>query len=91
MKAETGRLACEVCGFEFSKAYGDLGEGFIEAHHLVALSEAGVSKTRLVDLAVLCSNCHRMAHRRRPWPSVRQLRDLMGKSVPRASPPREMT
>ena len=25
-----GHLRCEVCGFDFQKAYGELGEGFIE-------------------------------------------------------------
>ncbi|HCW8870885.1 TPA: HNH endonuclease, partial [Staphylococcus aureus] len=25
---------CKVCGFDFKAKYGDLGEGFIEIHHL---------------------------------------------------------
>ncbi|UOK56171.1 hypothetical protein MGI18_14135 [Bacillus sp. OVS6] len=29
----SGRLFCEVCGFDFHKVYGDIGEGFIEGHH----------------------------------------------------------
>ena len=32
------RLACEVCGFDFAITYGDLGTGFIEAHHVLPLS-----------------------------------------------------
>jgi hypothetical protein len=28
-----GRLYCEVCGFDFASLYGELGDGFIEAHH----------------------------------------------------------
>lgn len=70
-------LACEVCGFDFEAVYGELGRGFIECHHVVPLSE-GQRKTSLRDLALVCSNCHRMAHRRRPWPAVAELRALLG-------------
>ena len=70
-------LTCEVCGFDFEKTYGPLGQGYIECHHLVPLSESGATRTRLSDLALLCSNCHRMAHRRRPWPTIDDLRALL--------------
>jgi len=73
--AATGKLACEVCGFDFKAAYGELGEGYIEVHHTKPVHTllAG-TKTKLSDLALLCANCHRMAHRsRRPLP-VDQLR-----------------
>jgi 5-methylcytosine-specific restriction protein A len=33
-RKKTGKLACEVCSFEFEAAYGDRGAGFIEAHHV---------------------------------------------------------
>ncbi len=64
--AVTGDLACEVCGFDFKAAYGDLGEGYIEVHHTKPVHTllAG-TKTKLDDLALLCANCHRMAHRKR--------------------------
>jgi HNH endonuclease len=61
--AEFGRLCCEVCRFDFEKSYGEGRRGFIEAHHtkpVETLVEG--SKTRLEDLALLCANCHRMAH-----------------------------
>ena len=38
------------------------------------------------DLVPVCSNCHRMIHRRRPWLSVEQLRQLVrscGDQAPR--------
>lgn len=61
---DKGCLACEVCGFDFEKCYGDLGREFCEVHHLRPLSEANAGKkTTLGDLAVVCSNCHRMLHR----------------------------
>lgn len=61
-----GEMQCQVCGFDFEKRYGELGADFIEVHHTrpVHTLKAG-SKTKLDDLATLCSNCHRMAHRRR--------------------------
>jgi 5-methylcytosine-specific restriction enzyme A len=59
--------ACQACGFSFVEGYGELGAGFIEAHHLRPLSslEEGVPVRYDVatDFAVLCSNCHRMIHR----------------------------
>lgn len=64
--AATGNLACEVCGFNFKAAYGDLGEGYIEVHHTKPVHTLLTgTKTQLDDLALLCANCHRMAHRRR--------------------------
>jgi 5-methylcytosine-specific restriction protein A len=71
---ETGQLACETCGLVFGTKYGSLGDGYIECHHKVPLAESGETKTRLEDLAVLCSNCHRMVHRRQPWLSTDELR-----------------
>lgn len=62
-----GTLACEVCGFDFAARYGQLGEGFVEVHHTLPLHASGPVETRLADLALLCSNCHRMIHRARPW------------------------
>ena len=31
--AAAGSMACEVCGFDFEKAYGELGVGYIDVHH----------------------------------------------------------
>lgn len=68
---EHGQLACEVCGFDFSKFYGERGKGFIECHHTKPLSELRPNdKTRVSDLALVCSNCHRMIHRKKPWLSI---------------------
>jgi 5-methylcytosine-specific restriction protein A len=74
-----GRLACEVCSFDFKQHYGDLGEGFIECHHTqpLSFSTAG-EKTRLTDLALVCANCHRMLHRGSKWLSITELRVSLG-------------
>jgi superfamily II DNA or RNA helicase/predicted HNH restriction endonuclease len=70
-------LACEACDFDFGKVYGDRGQGFIECHHVRPLHEIGECRTRITDLALLCSNCHRMIHRKPPWPTPAQLRDII--------------
>ncbi|MET7610461.1 HNH endonuclease [Streptomyces seoulensis] len=72
-----GRLACEVCGFDFQEVYGERGDGYIECHHVVPLHEAGEGRTRLSDLALICANCHRMIHRQAPWPTPSELRTLI--------------
>jgi 5-methylcytosine-specific restriction protein A len=59
-----GYLACEVCIFNFHKFYGEIGQGYIECHHRTPLSKFKIeSRTTLEDLALVCSNCHRMLHR----------------------------
>ncbi|WP_052833231.1 DUF3578 domain-containing protein [Bradyrhizobium sp. LTSP885] len=59
--------SCQACALDFSKRYGPIGEGFIEAHHLkpIGTLEEGVPVKYDVasDFAVLCANCHRMIHR----------------------------
>ncbi|UJW35100.1 HNH endonuclease [Saccharothrix sp. AJ9571] len=72
-----GRIACEVCGFDFERTYGARGSGYAEVHHVVPLHVTGQTKTRLVDLAVLCANCHRMIHRGSQWLTPVELRDLV--------------
>ncbi|MEV6120781.1 HNH endonuclease [Streptomyces sp. NPDC052077] len=72
-----GRLACEACGFDFEEVYGERGDGYIECHHVVPLHEAGEGRTKLSDLALICANCHRMIHRRAPWPTPGELHGLI--------------
>lgn len=74
----TGHLKCEVCGFGFEDFYGDLGHGYIECHHIVPLADIEFEKrTKLEDLALVCSNCHRMLHRKRPWITIEKLREII--------------
>jgi predicted HNH restriction endonuclease len=76
--ATTGCLACEACDFDFAKVYGSLGETFAECHHRTPLADLdGHTPTRLIDLAIVCSNCHRMLHRSRPLMKVEDLRSLV--------------
>lgn len=75
-------IACEACGFDFHRTYGERGVGYIECHHRTPLGVTGKVKTRLGDLALLCSNCHRMIHRTKEWLTVEQLRTLIEKHRP---------
>jgi len=76
--SEKGKLECECCGFDFEKTYGALGSGFIECHHIVPLNKFNDSKeTKLEDLALVCSNCHRMLHNRISEVTVSDLRQLL--------------
>lgn len=59
-----GRLFCEVCRFDFAKKYPKHGDGFIECHHTLPIAKGGIRKTEVNDLALVCSNCHRMLHRK---------------------------
>ena len=76
--ARHGRLECFVCAFDFEAIYGAPGDGFIEAHHTRPLSElTSETKTRPEELVLVCSNCHRMLHRRRPWLGARDLSKIL--------------
>jgi len=60
-------LKCIACEFDFEKKYGERGAGFIEVHHLKPLGEQdyAILINPKDDLTVVCSNCHRMIHRRK--------------------------
>lgn len=74
-----GHLCCEACGFDFQATYGDRGEGFVECHHTRPVSELTAGETtKLADLVLLCSNCHRMVHAARPWWTIEDLRAAVG-------------
>jgi predicted HNH restriction endonuclease len=70
---------CSVCGFDFSKVYGILGEGFIVVHHLIPISNIGeeYEVNPIDDLRPVCSNCHAMIHRKKSLLSIEELRILM--------------
>lgn len=61
------KVNCQVCGFNFEENYGEIGKDFIEVHHIVPLSKDYNPKMTnpKTDLNVLCSNCHRMVHRKK--------------------------
>ena len=82
--AAHGRLQCEACGFDFAVTYGERGQGFIEAHHVKPVhAMAPGAVTKVEDLALICSNCHRMIHSAKPWLSIEDLRVTIQKRSPR--------
>lgn len=58
---------CAVCGFDFYKRYGEIGKDYIEIHHIKPLFEISesIEVNPQTDLIPVCSNCHRMIHRKR--------------------------
>lgn len=58
---------CQICGFDFEKVYGKHGEGYIEIHHIHPISnyKEPTKVDPIKDLIPICSNCHRMIHRRK--------------------------
>lgn len=69
---------CQICGFDFHATYGDVGRNYIEAHHTKPVSEMKKGDvTRVEDLAMVCSNCHRMLHRRKPLLKPKELKKLL--------------
>jgi len=59
-------LNCTVCGFNFEEKYGELGKGFIQVHHIIALADSCTEYVvdPIVDLRPVCPNCHAMLHRK---------------------------
>lgn len=77
---EAGKLECEICSMNFEEIYGELGRGFAECHHKAPLSLRDKNEeTSLHDLAIVCANCHRMLHRKRPWLSLDELKKIYEK------------
>ncbi len=70
-------LECQVCGFSF-KIYGEIGSDYIEAHHTIPISKmTSKSKTKIEDIVFVCSNCHKMLHRKRPWLNMKELKSVI--------------
>jgi hypothetical protein len=79
-----GRIVCEACGFDFYTQYGEIGQGYIEIHHKKPIFQyEGSDFSKLITAALrnlipLCSNCHRMAHRRKDKPfTIQELKELL--------------
>ncbi|MBT3320894.1 MAG: hypothetical protein HN392_01275 [Anaerolineae bacterium] len=70
-RREDGHIICTVCNFDFFKTYGQRGKDYIEIHHETPLSETeGGERKEFLGEAIqnvkpVCSNCHKMIHRKR--------------------------
>jgi len=77
-REQNGRVVCSVCSFSFPETYGQVGVGFVEAHHIQPISSLTPHTiVSLDDIVPVCSNCHSMLHRHRPWLTVEQLRTIV--------------
>lgn len=74
-KKNNGVLKCEICGFDFSKVYGEEFADCINVHHIIELSEIKKEYddkgkqykiNPVKDLLPVCPNCHMILHSKRP-------------------------
>lgn len=78
-----GKLVCEACGTVPVDVYGEAGERTIEAHHKVPIEELQPdSETTTSDLAMVCADCHRVIHSRKPCLTIQEVRDLIAAHAP---------
>jgi 5-methylcytosine-specific restriction protein A len=76
--SQSGKLKCEVCDFDFEDVYGTLGKSFCEVHHKTPISANEIEvETKLEDLAIICSNCHRIIHRTKPMLNLNEFIALL--------------
>ena len=58
--------SCKICGTNFEKIYGDIGENFIHVHHMKFHSS--IKNIHKIDpeteLITVCPNCHSMLHKK---------------------------
>lgn len=63
---------CQICGFDFARVYGPIGQDFIHVHHLRPVSVVGKKGSAAIhpetDMVPVCPNCHAMLHSRKPEP-----------------------
>lgn len=78
VRVNKGCLICEACGQSEKKLPKDIAEACFEVHHKTPLSKLKAQTvTKLVDLSLLCANCHRMTHRGKPMLTLQALRNLL--------------
>ena len=71
---------CVVCGFDFEKVYGPIGQNKIHVHHLRPLSEIRqeykIDPVR--DLRPVCPNCHLIIHSKREPFTIDEVKEMIG-------------
>jgi hypothetical protein len=64
LRKQLDNFVCQICGFDYRRKYGKLGDEFAEAHHVMPLGKNEKQRTTTVDdLITVCANCHRILHR----------------------------
>jgi hypothetical protein len=71
--------ACAICGFDFSKVYGEIAKDFIHVHHVKAISEQDgpYEVDPQKDLVPVCPNCHAVLHMKTPCYEVDEVKSLL--------------
>ncbi|WP_120239969.1 HNH endonuclease [Marinifilum flexuosum] len=86
MAIEIHGVRCMVpnCSFDFEEHYGLHGKDYIEVHHIKPLSSIK-EETKVnpkTDMVVVCSNCHRMIHRKKNEVlSIEKLNELLSNKI----------
>lgn len=69
---------CCICGFDFGKQYGPIGEGRIHVHHLVPLAK--IQKEYVIDpikdLRPVCPNCHLIIHSKQEPFTIEEMKEM---------------
>ena len=67
---------CQACDVLLEESYGQIAKNYAHVHHTRPISQvgAGYRPNLEEDFAVLCPNCHAIAHRRNPPLTVAQVR-----------------
>ena len=80
-RKKMGPLRCDMCQGGSWVVDDSIGDAMFEAHHRVLLSTSEERITRIVDMALLCANCHRLLHRgiasSKRWIAVEEGRELL--------------
>ncbi len=77
-KATLENYNCSVCGFNFEKKYGLIGENYIEAHHIKPIMDIKENEeVSIKDLISVCSNCHRMLHKKKPPYTLNEIKRML--------------
>lgn len=85
---EHKRLFCQACGFDFGEKYGDDKGSIIDCHHTNPVHTLNPGhETKVEDLVLLCSNCHRVVHSTREWLSIPKLIERVRQNAQRVVGP----
>jgi 5-methylcytosine-specific restriction enzyme A len=76
-------VSCTVCDFNFEKKYGEVGQGYIEVHHLTPISQtrAAYDINPIEDMRPICPNCHAMVHQNSPPYTIEEIREMIIKRL----------
>jgi 5-methylcytosine-specific restriction protein A len=58
---EANELKCEVCGFNFTEYYGEIGNDLMEIHYCKEINNLPeLAASDMNDFIMVCGNCHKV-------------------------------